>query len=85
LSQGAAAGVPFLGTGAGVKKSDSNHLWWLAEMSTDQDWIGLVRTEGNFGRIRTGSDYNCFENWRIGRICCFDVIILAAIKILVVM
>jgi len=28
-----------------------------------QDWI---RTEANFGRIRTGLDCNFFENWRIG-------------------
>jgi len=30
-------------------------------MSTDQDWI---RTEANFGRTGTGSDWNIFENWR---------------------
>jgi len=34
-------------------------------MSTDQDWIGLdqdwIRTEANFGRIRTGSDCDLFE------------------------
>jgi len=29
-----------------------------ADMSTD-------RTEANIGRIRTGSDCNFFENWRI--------------------
>jgi len=34
----------------------------LAEMSTDEDWI---RTEANFGRIRTGTDCNFFENLRI--------------------
>jgi len=33
------------------------------EMSTDQDWI---RTEANFGRIRTGSDCSFFQNWRTG-------------------
>jgi len=27
MSSGAGAGVTFLGTGAGVKKSDSDHLW----------------------------------------------------------
>jgi len=32
------------------------------EMSTDQDWI---RTEANFGRIRTGSDCSFFLNWQI--------------------
>jgi len=40
-------------------------LWALAclsEMSKDQDWI---RTEANFGGVRTGSDYNFFQNWRI--------------------
>ena len=36
--------------------------WSMPEMSTDQNWI---RTEANFGRIRTGSDCNFFENWRI--------------------
>jgi len=33
-----------------------------AEMSTNQDWI---RTDANFGRIKTGSDCNFFENWQI--------------------
>jgi len=28
MSSGAGAGVTFLGTGAGVKKSDSDHLWF---------------------------------------------------------
>ena len=28
MSSRAGAGVTFLGTGAGVKKSDSDHLWW---------------------------------------------------------
>ena len=52
---------------------------WKQEMSTDQDWI---RTEVNFGRIRTGSDCNSFENWRfrtgsdLEKFHCFDVIIL---------
>jgi len=27
MSSGAGVGVTFLGTGAGVKKSDSDHLW----------------------------------------------------------
>jgi len=40
------------------------------------DWI---RTEANFGRIRTGSDCNFFQNWPIRtgseweNICCFNV------------
>jgi len=40
-------------------------------MSTDKDWI---RTEANFGRIKTGSDSEDF--------CCFNVIILKISKIL---
>jgi len=57
------------------------------EMSTDQYWI---RTEANFGRIRTGSDCNFLENWRIKtgsdreNFCCFNVIILNISKILAV-
>jgi len=46
----------------------------LSEMSTDQNWI---RTEANFVRIRTGSDWKNF--------CCFVVIILTTPKMLVVM
>jgi len=59
----------------------------MSEMSTDQYWI---RTEANFGRIRTGSDCNFFQNWRIRtgsdweNFCCFDVIILKILTILVV-
>jgi len=34
----------------------------LARIRTGSDWI---RTESNFGRIRTGSDCNFFENCRI--------------------
>jgi len=62
-------------------------LIYAPEMSTDQDWIG---TEANFGRIRTGSDCNFFENWRSRtgsdweNFCCFNVIILNISKILVV-
>jgi len=41
---------------------DSCNSCNLAEMSTDQDWIW---TAANFGRIRTGSICNFFENWRI--------------------
>jgi len=37
-----------------------------AEMRTDQDWIGLIRTEANFGRIRAGSDYNFLKIGRSG-------------------
>jgi len=29
------------------------------------DLATLIRTEANFVRIRTGSDCNFFENWRI--------------------
>jgi len=35
-----------------------------SEMNTDHDWIDWIRTEANFGRIRTGSDCNFFENCR---------------------
>jgi len=30
-----------------------------------QDWIGLDQADANFDRIRTVSDCNLFENWRI--------------------
>jgi len=56
-------------------------------MNTDQDWI---RSEANFGWIRTGSDCNFFENLRIRtesdseKFCCLNVIILKISKILVV-
>jgi len=63
--------------------------WRWARIRTGSEWI---RTEGNFGRIRTRSDCNLF-NWRsrtggldrTEKICCFDVIILTTSKILVVM
>ena len=60
-----------------------------AEMSTDQDWIGLDRTEANFGRIRTRSDYNfCKLAHQVGsdweNFCCFNEITLKISKILVV-
>jgi len=47
-----------------------------ARTRTGSDWI---RTEVNFGRIRTGSDCNIFQNWRIRtgsdweNFCCFNV------------
>jgi len=47
-----------------------------ARIRTGSDWI---RTDANFGRIRTGSDCNFFENWwiRIGsdweKFCFFSV------------
>jgi len=59
----------------------------LARIRTGSDWI---RTESNFGRIRTGSDCNFFENCRIRtgsnweNIFCFNVIIVNISKILVV-
>ena len=62
----------------------------LAEMSTDRIGSDWIRTEANFGRIRTGSYCNFFENWRIRigsdweNIFCFNVIILNVSKILVV-
>jgi len=40
MSSGAGAGVTFLGTGAGVKKSDSNHLW-LGVVKV-QHWVALI-------------------------------------------
>jgi len=54
--------------------------------STSSDWI---RTEANFGRIRTGSDCNFFESFRIRigsdweSFSCFNVIILTISKSLV--
>jgi len=33
-----------------------------AQIRTGSDWI---RTEANFGQIRTGTDCNFFENWQI--------------------
>jgi len=77
----------FFGYGSGVNKSLSAHLCYPSDMSTDQDWI---RSETNFCRIRTGSDSNFFENWRIKtgsgseNFCCFNVIILKISKILVI-
>jgi len=70
-------------------------LWkWLrlneqrwARIRTGSDWI---RTEANFGRSRSGSDCNFFQNWwiRTGsdwvNFCCFNVIILKISKVLVV-
>jgi len=54
-----------VGLGLGFKNQD----WiWIAKCESplifgnDQDWI---RTEGNFGSIRIGSDCNFFLNWRI--------------------
>ena len=49
-----------------------------ARIRTGSDWI---RTEANFGRIRTGSDCNYLKICgpgldRTEKICCFDVIIL---------
>jgi len=43
-----------------------------------QRWA-WIRTEANFGRIRTGSDCRFFENWHIRtgsdweNFCCFHV------------
>jgi len=36
-----------------------------AEMSTDRTRSGGIKTEAKFGQIKTGSDCNFFENWRI--------------------
>jgi len=36
-----------------------------AEMSTDKTGSDWIRTEANFGRIRSGSDFDLFENWQI--------------------
>jgi len=60
-------------------------MGWIAEMSTDQDWIGLDQDWSQFG-----SDCNFFQNWRIRtgsdweNFCCFNVIILKISKFLVV-
>ena len=59
-----------------------------ARIRTGWDWI---KTEANFCQIRTWSDCNFFENWRMRsgldweNFCCFNVIILKISKILVVM
>jgi len=37
----------------------------LPEMSTDRTGLDWIRTEAYFGRIRTGSDCNFFEDWEI--------------------
>jgi len=56
----------------------TNFQRW-ARIRTGSDWI---RTEANFGRIRTGLDCNFFEDWRSRtgsdweNIFCFNVIIL---------
>jgi len=47
------------------KISQSAHLWFATEMSTDQDWIGLDQDWSQFWPDRTGSDYNFFEIWQI--------------------
>ena len=58
-----------------------------ARIRVGSDWI---RTETNFGRIRTGSDSNFFHNWGIRTgsdwedVCYFNVIILKISKKLVV-
>jgi len=63
--------------------------------SRDKHEPGLDRTElrseANFGQIRTGSDCYFFENWRIKtgsdweHFCCVNVIIVPASKNFVVM
>jgi len=72
MSSGAGAGVTFLGTGAGVKKSDSDHLCYKVEM---------VRTSG----VRRKFSWVDFIQWHIVIICIwcavfvtspFDVIFL---------
>ena len=59
VSSRAGAGVTFLGTGAGVKKSDTDHL-----CSTED--VGC-RDEHGSGLKPTWPDQGCnfFENWRI--------------------
>ena len=65
---------------------------WLQSWSSPiQSWSVLISgTEANFGRIRTGSDCNFFENWwnRTGSdwqiFSCIYVITLNTSKILVV-
>jgi len=55
-----------------------------ARIRAGSDWF---RTEANFGRIRTGLDWNFFEIWRIRtgsdweNFSCFNVIILNISKI----
>jgi len=54
---------------------------WLSLFFTQhrqQRWA-WIRTEANIGRIRTGSECNFFENWRVRtgsdseNFCCFNV------------
>jgi len=46
-------------------KPAQNFMVFAPEMSTDRTGSDWIRTDANFGRIRTGSDCNFFENWRI--------------------
>jgi len=65
------------------------HFAFTFQVADDQTWA-RIRTEVDFGRIRTGSDCNFFQNWRIRtgsdweNFCCFNVIILKISNILVV-
>ena len=61
----------------------------LQNRAPNQRWA-RIRTEANFGRIRTGSDCIFFENWRIKtgsdwqNFCCCNVVILTMSNISVV-
>jgi len=59
-----------------------SHNWSAAsvpEMSTDRTGSDWIRTERNFGRNRTGSEWNFFDDWWIrngsdrGNTFCFNV------------
>jgi len=61
-----------------------------AEMSTDQDWIGLDQDWRQFWQDQDWIGLQLFFNWRIrtgsdwANLCCFNVIILNISKLLVV-
>jgi len=68
-----------------MKKVDMDFKKWAYSSHTLQRWARIrtgsdwIRTEANFGRIKTVSDCNFFENWRIRtgsdweNFCCFNV------------
>ena len=68
----------------------SRHLHRTHAQSRDEHGSGWMSPEANFWRIRTGSECNFFEIWRMWnasdseKFCCFNVIILKVSKILVV-
>jgi len=71
MSSGAGVGVTFLGTGAGVEKSDSDHL--CSEVGPDPDCRSRLRQNSAFF-FRT----RCQAKFLTGY--CFSVILLLRVR-----